>query len=93
MPRTVSRSVRYVFAAFAGALLLLAGVQSFGHTQPRMGLSSCGWDDNPCVIEGVVVKAAPTARAEPKPIPAAQAVVQPAQHLHSARPSTPTAES
>jgi hypothetical protein len=79
MPRTVSRSIRYVFAAFTVALLLMAGVQSFGRGEPRMGLSTCGWDENPCMLEGIVVTAAPV--AEPQPIATEADVVRPAQHV------------
>lgn len=66
MPRSVSRSVRYLFVVFAAALLLLAGVQSFGRAgEPRMGLSTCGGDDtSPCVIEGLTVTAEPAIPAD-----------------------------
>ena len=92
MPRTISRSVRYSFVALTGALLLLAGVQSFGRT-PRMGLSTCGTDDNPCVLEALVVKAAPAARAEPEMTPTAVEVAHPVQALHAPKPSRADAQS
>jgi hypothetical protein len=82
--------VRYVFAVFAAALLLMAGVQSFAKPQPRMGLSNCGWDEKPCVLEELVVKA----KSEPQVIPTAEPVaVRPVQHVRTARPSTPEAQS
>jgi hypothetical protein len=88
MPRTMSRSVRYIFVAFAGALLLMAGVQSFGRPEPRMGLSTCGWDAKPCQLEGIVVRALP-ARAEPRPIASGRAVVLPARHVRTIQPALP----
>ena len=88
MPRTVSRSIRYVFVAFAGGLLLLAGVQSLGHAPQRMGIATCGWDEKPCLLDELVVKA-PAAS-----IPVAEAdVALPVQHVHTVRPHTPDAQS
>jgi hypothetical protein len=85
MPRSVTRSVRYLFVASAAALLLLAGAQSFdGAEEPRMGLSSCGWDGNPCLIEGVVVKAEPIVETE---------IAQPVQHSSESSESEKLAQS
>lgn len=85
MPRSISRSVRYAFVALAGGLLLVAGVQSVA-VEARMGLSTCGWEGNPCVLEALVVTAPPAAA------PATE-VVRSAAHTLPSAPQVPVAQS
>lgn len=89
MPRTVSRSVRFAFVAFTAALLTLAGVQSFAGSEPRMGLSSCGWDENPCMLDELVVKAPAVAPAAAPEAPLGRAV----EHQRLPMPAEPAAQS
>lgn len=71
MPRSISRSVRGSFAALAAALLLFAGAQSLQPSPEPVGLSSCGTNDNPCVLPPLIVVAPPAAPANTPEVAAA----------------------
>jgi hypothetical protein len=90
MPRSVSRSIRYAFVALSGVLLLVAGIQSTG-AEDRMGLSACGWEGNPCVMEELVVKAPPASEAEDAGLPAE--VARSVDHARPVAVPVPAAQS
>lgn len=57
MPAKVASVVRYVFVSTMVTGLIVAGVESVSGSEERLGLSSCGWEGNPCELAPLVVKA------------------------------------
>ena len=76
MTKTVTTSVRIVFASFALALLVYAGLDAAltgAAGRGTIGLSSCGDAANPCALAPLTVTA-PDARLIVDPAPIASTV-------------------
>lgn len=81
MPKTISTSVRILFASFVLTLLAYAGLDT-ALSRPTVGLSSCGDAANPCALPALTVSpdrsAGRLAEATPADLPAVRALVAPA---------------
>jgi hypothetical protein len=66
MTAKVFSTARYVFATTMVAALVYAGVESASASEERIGLRSCGWEEKPCELAPLVVKA-PVVLQTPSP--------------------------
>ena len=57
MPGKITSAVRYLFVSTLITSAIVAGLESAAAGHERVGLSSCGWEGNPCQLEPLVVTA------------------------------------